>query len=95
MMTCEYFTRLTDLVDILKPIHAYSIAFNYSKHFSYTSLYGYFSESFIITYLAVFIILPAIKTYFKRNVFICRLYSEILKKSNLKSKNRLYESIII
>ena len=34
-------------------------------------------ESFIITDLAVLIILAARKTYFKRNVFICCLYSDI------------------
>jgi len=41
------------------------------------------------------IILAARNTYFKRNVFICCLYFETLKESNLNSKNRLYESIII
>jgi|ERR1035437_2269029 hypothetical protein len=45
-----------------------------------------------MTYLAVLIILAARNTYFKRKVFICCLYSEMLKQSNLNSKNRLYDS---
>jgi hypothetical protein len=47
------------------------------------------------TYLADLIIFPARKTYFKRNVLICCLNSEMSRKSNLNSKNRMYESIII
>nr|QGW60745.1 hypothetical protein [Klebsiella pneumoniae]QJX12966.1 hypothetical protein [Klebsiella pneumoniae]QJX13578.1 hypothetical protein [Klebsiella pneumoniae] len=47
----------------------------------------------MITYLAVLIIFAARNTYFKRKVFICCLYSEESKESNLNNKNRLYESI--
>ena len=63
-------------------------------HFSYTSLNGYFSGSLITTYLAVLIIFPVRKTYFKRKVLICFRNSEMTRKSSLNSKNRLYESII-
>nr|ALS88592.1 hypothetical protein pCT-KPC_049 [Klebsiella pneumoniae]AOZ87094.1 hypothetical protein A7K71_76 [Klebsiella pneumoniae subsp. pneumoniae]UMW97344.1 hypothetical protein [Escherichia coli]QCS39281.1 hypothetical protein [Klebsiella pneumoniae]QIM11543.1 hypothetical protein [Klebsiella pneumoniae] len=45
----------------------------------------------MITYLAVLIIFAARNTYFKRKVFICCLYSEESKESNLNNKNRLYE----
>nr|AHF46114.1 hypothetical protein [Escherichia coli] len=37
----------------------------------------------MITYLAVLIIFAARNTYFKRKVFICCLYSEESKESNL------------
>ncbi|MCK9944249.1 hypothetical protein KQ916_29310, partial [Klebsiella pneumoniae] len=36
-------------------------------------------------------IFAARNTYFKRKVFICCLYSEESKESNLNNKNRLYE----
>jgi len=38
--------------------------------------------------LAVLIIFPARNTYLKRNVLICCLYSDIVKKSNLNNKNK-------
>ena len=40
-------------------------------------------------------IFAARNMYFKRNVLICCLYSEMHRESNLNSKNRLYEIIII
>ncbi|UUF21788.1 hypothetical protein JSMCR1_p107 (plasmid) [Escherichia coli] len=49
----------------------------------------------MITYLAVLIIFAARNTYFKRKVFICCLYSEESKESNLNNKNRLYEIRIL
>jgi hypothetical protein len=44
---------------------------NDARHFSYTSLYGYFAGSSMITYLADLIIFLAIITY-----FICAFYKK-------------------
>jgi len=79
----------------LKPKPENSSTSSYHKHLSYTSLPGYFAESFITTYLEVLMILAARNIYFKWNVWIYCLYSEMPRKSNLKNRNRLNESIII
>jgi len=67
---------------------------DYAMQFSYTSLNGYFTVTFITKYLAVRMILAVRKTYFKGKVLIYCGNSEVPRKSSFNSNNRLYESSI-